>query len=416
MEVERLAQRAILAEHARAGVTFLGPDSTRVEAGVEIGEDTTLWPGVTLRGATRVGADCELGPNTTITDSTLGDRVTAPHAYLVEARVDEDATLGPFAYLRPGAHIGAGRQDRHLRGGQELRDRRGRQGAAPLLPRRRRRRRGQQHRGRQHHRQLRRQRKHRTKIGKNVRTERRHLVRRPGYRRGRGVHWRRIRDHRGRPRRRPRHRPPRAEQRRGIRRAQGRSRRSEHSRDPDRPSRRLVHTRRLRQAPDGGRRPREPGPGLQDRRAPGRRAHRRRSQDLLRRRGLLPLRGLDPRRRPVHRAVHLRLRARGPHRERRPDGADGHGARGQARLRAPDHRRDPLVRLLAPGQEVDAARADLRAAGRRAARDGGHRPAGHDGPPRRPGPGLLLQAGGPHDRHADPHPVRAGPARRTTTW
>ena len=108
MDVERLAHRAILAEHARAGVTFLGPDSTRVEAGVQIGEGTTVWPGVTLRGATRVGADCELGPNTTITDSTLGDRVAAPHAYMVEARVDEDASVGPFAYLRPGAHIGPG--------------------------------------------------------------------------------------------------------------------------------------------------------------------------------------------------------------------------------------------------------------------------------------------------------------------
>ena len=56
------------------------------------------------------------------------------------------------------------------------------------------------------------------------------------------------------------------------------------------------------------------------------------------------------------------------------------------------------------------------AAGGRAARDGRHRPPGDDGPPRRPGAGLLLEARRPHDRDADPHPVRAGPARPATTW
>ena len=108
MEVDRLAARRILDDHARAGVTFLGPDSTRIEAGVTLGENTTVWPGVTLRGATAVGEGCELGPQTTITDSTLGDRVTALHSFLTEATVHEGATLGPFAYLRPGAHIGEG--------------------------------------------------------------------------------------------------------------------------------------------------------------------------------------------------------------------------------------------------------------------------------------------------------------------
>ena len=62
------------------------------------------------------------------------------------------------------------------------------------------------------------------------------------------------------------------------------------------------------------------------------------------------------------------------------------------------------------------ARADLGAAGRRAARDGGHRPAGHHGPARRPGPGLLLEAGRPHDRHADPHPVTCRTSWPATTW
>jgi len=106
MDADRLAQRRILEGHARAGVTFLAPDSVRVEAGVEIGEDTTVGPGVTLRGATRVGGGCAIGPDATITDCRLGDEITVLHSFLLGATVDDGASVGPFAYLRPAAHIG----------------------------------------------------------------------------------------------------------------------------------------------------------------------------------------------------------------------------------------------------------------------------------------------------------------------
>jgi len=108
MEAEQAAQRRILEGHARAGVTFLSPQTTRVEAGVEIGEDAVIGPGTSLLGATTVGARAELGPQTTVIDSRLGAGVTAPHSYLREAEVGDAAMLGPFAYLRPGAVIGEG--------------------------------------------------------------------------------------------------------------------------------------------------------------------------------------------------------------------------------------------------------------------------------------------------------------------
>ncbi len=108
MEAERVAQERLIEEHARAGVTFLSPQTTRVEAGVEIGEDTVIAPGCSLLGSTVVGKGAELGPHTTAIDSSIGDRVTAPHSYLLEAEVREDAKIGPFAYLRPGAVIGEG--------------------------------------------------------------------------------------------------------------------------------------------------------------------------------------------------------------------------------------------------------------------------------------------------------------------
>jgi bifunctional UDP-N-acetylglucosamine pyrophosphorylase / glucosamine-1-phosphate N-acetyltransferase len=108
MEVTRHAQRRILGEHARAGVTFTAPDSVAVDKGVEIGPDTTVSTAVTLRGRTRIGEGCEIGPATTITDSQIGDQVAIPHSFLVDCQVADGASIGPFAYLRPAADVRAG--------------------------------------------------------------------------------------------------------------------------------------------------------------------------------------------------------------------------------------------------------------------------------------------------------------------
>jgi bifunctional UDP-N-acetylglucosamine pyrophosphorylase / glucosamine-1-phosphate N-acetyltransferase len=103
--VRTLAQRQIHDRHARNGVTIVDPASTLIDADVTIGQDTTIEPGTNLKGSTRIGAECAIGPHTTIVDSTLGDGVNVPHSYLVQARIDDFATIGPFAYLRPDAHL-----------------------------------------------------------------------------------------------------------------------------------------------------------------------------------------------------------------------------------------------------------------------------------------------------------------------
>jgi bifunctional UDP-N-acetylglucosamine pyrophosphorylase/glucosamine-1-phosphate N-acetyltransferase len=108
MEAERLAQQRLLEGHARAGVTFLSPQTTVVDVDVEIGADTTVGPGVTLKGGTRIGGGCEVGPHTTLIDAILGNRVTVPHSYLLECEVRDEATIGPFAYLRPGTVVHEG--------------------------------------------------------------------------------------------------------------------------------------------------------------------------------------------------------------------------------------------------------------------------------------------------------------------
>jgi len=106
MEVERMACRTILERHALAGVTFSAPETVYLDADVEIGEDTSIGPGVTLTGPTRIGRSCTIGPQTTIHAGRIGDRVSAPHSHLVECEVADGASIGPFAYLRPDARIG----------------------------------------------------------------------------------------------------------------------------------------------------------------------------------------------------------------------------------------------------------------------------------------------------------------------
>jgi len=108
MKAEAAAQRRIIEEHARAGVTFLQPGTTRVEAEVTIGSDSVIGPGTVLEGSTTVGDRCELGPHTTARDATIRDGATIIHSFVLGAEVGPGAKIGPFAYLRPGTVV---RQD-----------------------------------------------------------------------------------------------------------------------------------------------------------------------------------------------------------------------------------------------------------------------------------------------------------------
>jgi bifunctional UDP-N-acetylglucosamine pyrophosphorylase/glucosamine-1-phosphate N-acetyltransferase len=74
---------------------------------VEIGQDTVVYPCVFIEGTTRIGAACEIHSGSRIVDSTIGDRaIIRNHSVISEANVADDATVGPFAHLRPGANIG----------------------------------------------------------------------------------------------------------------------------------------------------------------------------------------------------------------------------------------------------------------------------------------------------------------------
>jgi bifunctional UDP-N-acetylglucosamine pyrophosphorylase/glucosamine-1-phosphate N-acetyltransferase len=103
---EEILRRRILDEHMREGITVRDPASTHIEASVEIGRDTVILPGTFLRGGTRIGSDCVIGPSTDLLDTVVDDGALVEHSVGRGAVVGAGATVGPYAYLRPGTVLG----------------------------------------------------------------------------------------------------------------------------------------------------------------------------------------------------------------------------------------------------------------------------------------------------------------------
>ncbi len=100
--------RRILARWMKDGVTVIDPETTWIDVDVKLDPDVTILPGVQLLGATVVGEDAVIGPDSTLKDVEVGvgARVVRTHAEL--AVIGAGANVGPFSYLRPGTELGAG--------------------------------------------------------------------------------------------------------------------------------------------------------------------------------------------------------------------------------------------------------------------------------------------------------------------
>lgn len=90
----------------RRGVTMWDPETTYIDAGVDLSTDVTLLPGVILRGDCVVGAGAEIGPDTMLTDCRIGARAEVRQTVAERSTVGEQARVGPFAALGPGSVVG----------------------------------------------------------------------------------------------------------------------------------------------------------------------------------------------------------------------------------------------------------------------------------------------------------------------
>jgi bifunctional UDP-N-acetylglucosamine pyrophosphorylase/glucosamine-1-phosphate N-acetyltransferase len=97
------------AELMAAGVTIDDPATAYIDRDVTIGADTVIHPCVFLEGKTTIGAGCEIHAGARIVDSVIGDGVVIlNHCLIVNSRVANAASLGPFAHLRNGADVREG--------------------------------------------------------------------------------------------------------------------------------------------------------------------------------------------------------------------------------------------------------------------------------------------------------------------
>lgn len=89
------------------GVTIHRPETTIIDAGVQVGADTIIEPFVQLLGETQIGEDCRIRSYSVIENSTLASHVLVRQGCVIsESRVQAGALIGPYAHLRPGSEIG----------------------------------------------------------------------------------------------------------------------------------------------------------------------------------------------------------------------------------------------------------------------------------------------------------------------
>ncbi len=101
-----MCRQKILQKHLEAGVTILDTNNCYIDPRVKIGAGTTILPGTILRGNTVIGERCTVGPNTMLTDCTVGDETEVNASQGTESRIGSHTNVGPFAYLRPNSVVG----------------------------------------------------------------------------------------------------------------------------------------------------------------------------------------------------------------------------------------------------------------------------------------------------------------------
>lgn len=107
-EAVKILQRRLNRQWMLAGVTIIDPETTYIESGVRIGQDTVIKPNTYLEGETVIGQNSTIGPDTTLKDAQIGDDCQIESSTVEDAVVEDGVDIGPYSHLRKGAHLGRG--------------------------------------------------------------------------------------------------------------------------------------------------------------------------------------------------------------------------------------------------------------------------------------------------------------------
>lgn len=105
-QVSGILRRRILEMHMKNGVTIMDKNATYIDPDTTIGMDTVIYPGVTLEHGCKIGEGVLLSPGSRIVNTEIDDGTNVQNSVIMDAKVGKNCTIGPYAYLRPGAVIG----------------------------------------------------------------------------------------------------------------------------------------------------------------------------------------------------------------------------------------------------------------------------------------------------------------------
>ncbi|MEU1514367.1 bifunctional UDP-N-acetylglucosamine diphosphorylase/glucosamine-1-phosphate N-acetyltransferase GlmU [Streptomyces sp. NPDC005811] len=106
-EARRILNDRLLTAAMLSGVTVIDPATTWVDVTVTFEQDAIVHPGTQLHGATHIGEGAEVGPNSRLTDTVVGAGARVDNAVSYASHIGAHASVGPYAYLRPGTRLGA---------------------------------------------------------------------------------------------------------------------------------------------------------------------------------------------------------------------------------------------------------------------------------------------------------------------
>ena len=91
-----------------SGVTLVDDASVYVDYDVSIGADTILHPNTHVTGTSQIGERCDIGPNSVVTNSIVGDKSKVSASFVEGSVLEEGTHVGPFSHIRPGTHLEEG--------------------------------------------------------------------------------------------------------------------------------------------------------------------------------------------------------------------------------------------------------------------------------------------------------------------
>ena len=104
-ELTAIARDRINARLMAEGVTMIDPSSTWVGPDATVGRDTVIYPATMIMGATTIGEECTVGPNTRLMNTRVGNFSVIDETVAEDVQIDDYVNCGPRAYLRPGTHL-----------------------------------------------------------------------------------------------------------------------------------------------------------------------------------------------------------------------------------------------------------------------------------------------------------------------